>query len=104
MNYSKAIRTIRASQGLSQENLAGLTGLNPSYISRIENSERQPTIESLEIISEKLNVPFYLLTLLASEKKDIGKLPLKETRKAADQLFNILLSAQLQKRENVSKK
>jgi transcriptional regulator with XRE-family HTH domain len=94
MNYSKAIRTVRAAKGISQKELASLAKLDSSYISRIESSERVPTIEAIESISVALGVPLYLLTLLASEQKDLKNLPEKDTTKIANKLLALLLSSQ----------
>lgn len=94
MNYGRAIRTIRAAKGFTQKTLSNLTGFDPSYISRIEKGERIPTLETLEIIADKSSIPFYLLTLLASEKKDLRNLPEEKTSLIANQLLNILISAQ----------
>ena len=92
MNYSKAIRTIRAARGISQKKLAFLTKLNASYISRIESSERIPTLDVIEKISKELKVPVYLLTLLASEQSDLHGLPEKETKYIAANLLDVLLT------------
>lgn len=94
MNYSKAIRTVRAAKGISQKKLASLAKLDPSYISRIESGTRMPTIEVIESIAETLNVPVYLLTLLASEQKDLKNLPEKDTNIVAEKLLQLLLSTQ----------
>lgn len=93
MNYSKAIRTIRAAKGISQKKLASLTKLNASYISRIESNERVPTLDVIEKISKELKIPVYLLTLLASEQSDLHGLPEKETKHIASNLLNVLLTA-----------
>lgn len=98
MNYSKAIRTIRASKGISQKELASLANLDSSYISRIESGERIPTIEVIESIANALKIPVYLLTLLASEQKDLSHLPEKDTKMVAEKLLKLLLSAQDEKK------
>ena len=94
MNYSKAIRTIRAAKGISQKKLASLVDLDSSYISRIESGERKPTIEVIESIANTLKVPVYLLTLLASEQKDLKNLPQKDTMIVAEKLLQLLLSTE----------
>lgn len=93
MNYNKAIRTVRAAKGISQKELAALTKLDASYISRIEAGHRIPTLEVIELISEKLKIPVYLLTLLASDQKDLNGLPEKETKNIATNLLDVLISA-----------
>ena len=97
MNYSKAIRTVRAARGISQQELASRAKLDASYISRIESGGRVPTLEVLETIAKALKTPVYLLTLLASEKDDLQGLPEKDTKEIATNLLGVLLSAQNEK-------
>lgn len=94
MNYSKAIRIIRASKGLTQTELADLISVNSSYISKIESGERVPSLKKLQLISDKLSIPFHLLSLLASSSKDITKLPKEYLNKVSNSLLNILLTSQ----------
>lgn len=94
MNYNKAIRTIRAAKGISQKKLASLADLDSSYISRIESANRIPTIEAIQAISDALEVPMYLLTLLASEQKDLKNIPEKDRTKISENLLKLLLHAQ----------
>lgn len=93
MNYNKAIRTVRAAKGISQKELAALTKLDASYISRIEAGQRIPTLEVIELISKKLKIPVYLLTLLASDQEDLHGLPEKETKNIATDLLDVLISS-----------
>jgi len=94
MNYSKAIRLIRASKGLTQTELAEQIGVNASYISKIESGDRTPSIKRLQLISEKLSIPFHLLSLLASDNQDIGKLPKEYLNKIGNNLLEILITSQ----------
>jgi len=94
MNYSKAIRIIRASKGLTQTELADLVNVNASYISKIESGERVPSLKKLQLISDKLSIPFHLLSLLASSSKDITRLPKEYLSKISNNLLNILLTSQ----------
>lgn len=50
------IRSIRLKQSLSQEKLAELTGLHRTYISSIERSKRNITIDSIEKLTTALNI------------------------------------------------
>lgn len=50
------IRKIRERRGWSQEELAARSGIHRTYISGIERSNRNPTIEILFLISKALNV------------------------------------------------
>ena len=49
--------------------MAEKSGLTKSYLSRIENSQRDPTISALEKISLALDIPLNILILL-SEVED----------------------------------
>jgi len=91
MNYGKAIRTIRASKGITQKEFSNVLGLDPSYISRIEQNTRTPSTELLELIAKKLDIPFYLLILLASEKKDLKNIESQDAEKIGRNLLQILL-------------
>lgn len=102
MNYSKAIRIIRASKGLTQTELADLIKVNASYISKIESGDRTPSLKKLQLISEKLSVPFHLLSLLASSNKDINKFPKEYLSKISSNLLNILLTSQKEFNNNDS--
>jgi transcriptional regulator with XRE-family HTH domain len=69
MNYSRALRIIRDSKKLTQKELADFANVTPGYISKIEKGERVPTLEVLEKICDKTNIPLTLLTLIASSKE-----------------------------------
>jgi len=91
MNYGKAIRTIRAAKGISQKKLGEALELDTSYLSRIEKGKRIPSIDMLEKIAEKLNIPFHLFILLSSEKKDIKGFDEKDIEKISKNLLHVLL-------------
>lgn len=65
MNIGTAIREIRISRNLKQKQLAKLTGISPTSLSLIENSETLPHSENLKIIADKLNISMDLLYLRA---------------------------------------
>lgn len=50
------IRNYRNAKGLSQERLAELAGCHHTYIGQVERGEKNATIESLEKISNALNI------------------------------------------------
>lgn len=97
MNYAKAIKTIRGTKGLSQKDLALLVDKTPGYISKIESGDRVPATELIELICKKMDIPYYLFALLASEKKDIKNLPANETKVFAESLLHILIDSEKQK-------
>lgn len=94
MNYGKAIRIVRSAKNISQTDLAELTNFDPSYISLIESNKREPSLRALGEISKKLSVPFHLLTLLASEEKELKHLPENKAEEIGKELLKVLISSQ----------
>ena len=91
MKYAKAVRIARSIAGISQGKLADRAGLDRSYLSLIESDKRQPTMETLQSISEALEMPFPLLTLLAVEKEDSKNINEEQVFALAKQLTHLLL-------------
>lgn len=94
MNYGRAIKTVRALRGLSQKDLAEQLGVKPSYISMIEGGEREPGRVFLESLSMALNVPLYLLMLLATDDGDHRGLTAKDADELSQKLLAILVPPQ----------
>ena len=74
MKIGKKIRDIRKQKGLSQQELAALSGISQTYLSQLEKGERtSPTIEVMNKISDALSLPYPILEFLALEYKDIDQ-------------------------------
>jgi len=93
MNYGKAIRIARSIANISQGTLADRSDLDRSYLSLIEGEKRKPTLETLQKISQALEIPFHLLTLLATEKKDKTRINEEQVLGLAKQLTLLLLES-----------
>jgi len=93
MNFGKAIRLSRSTRGLSQKELAGRLGVDPSFVSLLESNRRKPSTETLESLSEALDIPLYLLILFASEKSDLRGVDPNEAKLVARSLLNLVLEA-----------
>jgi transcriptional regulator with XRE-family HTH domain len=61
MVISDRLRTLREKKELSQGDIEQRTGLQRSYISRVENGHTVPSIETLEKMARALEVPLYQL-------------------------------------------
>lgn len=94
MKYAKAVRIARSIADISQGELADRAGLDRSYLSLIEGGKRKPTMETLQTISEALEMPFPLLTLLAVEKQDSKNINNEQVLGLAKQLTYMLLETQ----------
>lgn len=71
MNIGKTIKMLRVKNGYTQKSFADLLEITPSYLSLIESGDRKITMEFLEKVSKKLEIPISVLVLLASEKSDL---------------------------------
>lgn len=55
------IRMYRKKNHMSQEKLAELSGLHPTYVGQMERGEKNPTIESLLKICKAMHLPIAVL-------------------------------------------
>ena len=71
MNLIKTIARLRKRKGMSQAQLAKVSGLSTTYISLMESGKKSPTLKSLEKISQGLEVPFPILSFMALDDEDV---------------------------------
>ena len=65
--FSINLRKIRLAQGLSQEDLANLSGLHRTYVGSVERGERNISIDNMERLAGALNCN--LIDLLKEDKR-----------------------------------
>lgn len=53
----RAVKTVRARQGLTQEQVSAAAGLHPTYVSDIERGARNPSWEALVRLASGMGVP-----------------------------------------------
>ncbi len=90
MKYGKAINLIRRSKGLTQSALAKKIKTTPGFISLVEKGERSPSLENLKALADALNVPLYLLVLLASGKGELKGISEEQANVLGTKLLNML--------------
>lgn len=66
----KTIKEFRQQRGLSLNKVAELANVDKSYLSKIENEKRDPSLSSLSKISRALNIPLNILILMCEEPSD----------------------------------
>lgn len=54
--FGKRVRELRKNQGLSQEKLAAMAGIDTTFIGSIERGDANPSLKIIGRISEALNV------------------------------------------------
>ena len=68
---ARKLREIRLQQGITQERLAFLAQLHPTYISMLENGRKSPTVDALERIARALGVR--ISSIFASAEQSCGR-------------------------------
>jgi transcriptional regulator with XRE-family HTH domain len=103
MDYGKAVRVARAISGLQQKELADRAQLNSSYVSLIEMGKRKPSLKAVRALSNALELPPDLLTLLGTEPEDLALSDSAEVEELAKSLFSVLLTESSHKNAPKSK-
>ena len=67
--FAENVKKYRIENGLSQEELAELSGLHRTYISAIERERRNISIRNIESIADALKTEAYLLLKDNGSKK-----------------------------------
>lgn len=70
MNLGRAITLCRKQREMNQAELAERAGVSVSYISLLEQNKRKdPTLSTIQRVSEALGVPSSILFFLAAEDR-----------------------------------
>lgn len=72
MILADRLHTLRVAKDLSQGDIEHRTGLLRCYVSRVENGQTVPTIETLEKWARALEVPLYQLFYTGPTPPDAG--------------------------------
>ena len=72
MNLGNTIKEIRKQKNISQTQLANLCSISQTYLSQIENDQKEPNISILKVIANKLNIALPILFFLAIDENDIA--------------------------------
>jgi len=89
MDYSKAVRVIRAAKGLNQSEFADKIAKTPSLVSRLEAGERNPSSALIEKICAEFSIPAPLFMLLASH--NVGDLNKKDVSEMSQELLGLIV-------------
>lgn len=57
-NLAANVKRIRRERELSQDDFAALVDLHRTYVNHIEGAKRSPTIDVIEKMAKRLDVPF----------------------------------------------
>jgi len=68
--FSSALRHLREDTGLSQEALAAQSGLDRTYISLLERNQRQPTLKTIVLLANALDLSLSEFVVVIEEMAD----------------------------------
>lgn len=71
MNLGNTIKDIRKHKGYTQGDFAMECGITQTYLSQIENNQKEPNLSVLKKIAEKLVVPLPILFFLSITEEDV---------------------------------
>ena len=78
MDLGTTIKKIRKQKNITQEVFAKDCDITQTYLSQIENNQKEPNLSKLKTISEKLDVPLPIIFYLSLNDEDVPE----EKRKA----------------------
>jgi len=88
--FGQRVKVLRQLRNLTQEGLAERTGLSYKFIGEIERGTGNPTIETVEKISQALEVPMARLFANASEEEESFYLLSREELRILKKALEIL--------------
>lgn len=71
MNLGNTIKDIRKYKGYTQGDFAMECGITQTYLSQIENNQKEPNLSVLKKIAKKLVVPLPILFFLSITEEDV---------------------------------
>lgn len=73
MDLGLAVRTLRKSKGLTQGNFCEMVGITQSYLSQVENGNKEPSIDVVKKIADALGTPMPVLFWFTLTEEDVDE-------------------------------
>ncbi|MCF2521078.1 MULTISPECIES: helix-turn-helix domain-containing protein [Dyadobacter] len=96
MDLGTAIKDQRKNRGLTQQEFAASCDITQTYLSQIENNQKEPNLSTLKVISEKLDLPLPFLFFLSlseddvkTEKREAYKMISPSVKAFVDEFFKV---------------
>jgi XRE family transcriptional regulator of biofilm formation len=70
VKIGKELRKAREEAGLTQEQLAHLTGIDRSYISELEHDKKSPTLDRLSRLGKAIGIRLSILMARVEKRGD----------------------------------
>jgi transcriptional regulator with XRE-family HTH domain len=79
LNIGHRLRLLREQKGLTQGDIEEKCGMLRTYVSRVENNELTPTLETVEKFARVFKVPMYQLFYDGEEPPKLPSLPKRKS-------------------------
>jgi len=73
MNLGLAVKTLRKNKGLTQSNFCEMVGITQSYLSQVENGNKEPSIDVVKKIADALGTPIPVLFWFTLTEEDVDE-------------------------------
>jgi transcriptional regulator with XRE-family HTH domain len=73
MNLGLAVKTLRKNKGLTQGNFCEMVGITQSYLSQVENGNKEPSIDVVKKIADALGTPMPVLFWFTLTEEDVDE-------------------------------
>jgi transcriptional regulator with XRE-family HTH domain len=90
MNIGKALKLCRSAKDMSLEAVAEGADISVSYLSRIENKQREPTLDIVSKLANVLAVPMPVLIFLASDASELRGLDAQTEQQFSTLAFELI--------------
>jgi transcriptional regulator with XRE-family HTH domain len=90
MKIGKALKLCRSARDLSLEVVAERAGISTSYLSRLENDKREPSLALIGKVAEALNIPVPVVVFLAAEPGELKGMDKQTEQRFADLALGLI--------------
>ena len=90
MKIGKALKLCRSARDLSLEIVAERAGISTSYLSRLENDKREPTLAMIGKVADALAVPVPVVVFLAAEPGELKGMNKKTEQRFAELALDLI--------------
>lgn len=90
MKIGKALKLCRSARDLSLEIVAERAGISTSYLSRLENDKREPTLAMIGKVAEALDIPVPVVVFLAAEPGELKGMDKKTEQRFAELALDLI--------------
>jgi len=66
--FGAVLKRLRSESGLSQEELADMSGFHRTYVSLLERGMKTPSLTTLQRISDALDIPTHQMVFMIEEE------------------------------------